>query len=568
MLEQQSKNGALGGFVGGGHGVDVATRFAIFELSSGDRADVGNGVGGRGGGGDREFEVGHRISLGAPCAPEYGIQSSRMKSLALALVAALAAWASFPPTELGFVVVAVVPLLLLSVLSAPTPRTAIAAGLLFGVTFMSLLMSWLSALGIEAMIGLMLSQALWYPLWARVVWKFRDSTSATLVTIAVGGWTAMEFGRARLPAGGLNWGALGYPLGEWAAYRSLSQFVGATGLEVLLVLVGVSLVMAALRRDMRLVVVAVGVVVAAVGVGGFSNNAPAGEVVRVAIVQGNSPCPRTHCPNERQQIFENHLRLTSDIDAGSVDLILWAESSSTFPANASDEQAQLVADEARRIGATLVVGGDRGGTATTFINSNVIFSPEGRIVGEYLKNHPVPFGEYVPLRPIFGLIPATDQVPRDMVRGDGPVVVDTPFGQIGTVISFEGAFARYGRSSVAGGAGLLLVASNESSYGDSPAAAQFIGMTRMRAAENGVDVVHGAVTGSSVIITNGGELGEQSGLFEEAVVTGEVQMRTAAPTLYTKWGDWLAVAAMVAGAYVFMIEAMTTLAPSRRSAGN
>lgn len=216
-----------------------------------------------------------------------------MKSLALALVAALAAWASFPPTELGFVVVAVVPLLLLSVLSAPTPRTAIAAGLLFGVTFMSLLMSWLSALGIEAMIGLMLSQALWYPLWARVVWKFRDSTSATLVTIAVGGWTAMEFGRARLPAGGLNWGALGYPLGEWAAYRSLSQFVGATGLEVLLVLVGVSLVMAALRRDMRLVVVAVGVVVAAVGVGGFSNNAPAGEVVRVAIVQGNSPCPST-----------------------------------------------------------------------------------------------------------------------------------------------------------------------------------------------------------------------------------------------------------------------------------
>ena len=565
MLGQQPENGAFGGFVGGGYGVYVAARFGIFELSSGNGADIGNGGGCCSGRRDGELKVGHRISLGAPRELQHGIQSSEMKSLALALVAAFAAWASFPPMELGFLVIVVVPLLLLSVISAPTSRLALASGLLFGVTFMSLLMSWLAALGIEAMIGLMMSQALWYPLWARVVWKFRDCTSATLVTIAVGGWTAMEFGRARLPAGGLNWGALGYPLGEWAAYRSLSQFVGATGLEVLLVLVGVSLLMAILRRDMRWVGVALGVVVLAVGVGGFSNNAPDGEEVRVAIVQGNSPCPRTHCPNERQLIFESHLRLTSEIEAGRVDLVLWAESASTFPAIESDAQAQLVAAEARRIGATLVVGGDRGGTPTTFINSNVIFSPEGRIVGEYLKNHPVPFGEYVPLRPIFGLIPVTDQVPRDMVRGDGPVVVDTPFGKIGSVISFEGAFARYGRSSVEAGAGLLLVASNESSYGDSPAAAQFIGMTRMRAAENGVDVVHGAVTGSSVIITNGGELGPESALFEEAVVTGEVNMRTGPSTLYTRWGDWVAVVAIVAGAYVFMVETMEGLTPSRRS---
>jgi apolipoprotein N-acyltransferase len=73
-------------------------------------------------------------------------------------------------------------------------------------------------------------------------------------------------------------------------------------------------------------------------------------------------------------------------------------------------------------------------------------------------------------------------------------------------------------------------------------------MSRMRAAENGVDVIHGAVTGSSVLITQGGVLGEPTGLFEKAILTGTVRIRTAGPTLFARWGDWLAVAAMILGA--------------------
>jgi apolipoprotein N-acyltransferase len=89
-------------------------------------------------------------------------------------------------------------------------------------------------------------------------------------------------------------------------------------------------------------------------------------------------------------------------------------------------------------------------------------------------------------------------------------------------------------------------------------------MTRMRAAENGVDVIHGAVTGASVVITNGGELGEQSDLFEDAVIEGVVRMRTQGPTLYTRWGDWLAVAAMVAAAYAAMVQIMQDIPPVSR----
>jgi len=487
-----------------------------------------------------------------------------MRSLLLAVLAALCAWAAFPPVGIEFLVLLVVPLLTVGVLQARSSKTAIAVGLLFGVTFMGLLMSWLLALGVEAMMALILSQALWFPLWSRLVWRFRDAPSSTLATVAIGGWAASEFARARLPAGGLNWGALSYPLGEWAEFRSVAHFVGASGLEVIVVAMGVLIGLAVLRFRSKYGVVAAAILVAGIGVGSLADSGPVGEVVRVTIVQGNSPCPQTHCQNERQLIFENHLRLTRQIEAGSTDLVLWAESSSSFPATASDPRAQEVSAEAQRIGAVLVSGGDRGGTTTTFVNSNIFFSSEGQIVGEYLKNHPVPFGEYIPLRSIFGDLSVTSQVPRDMERGEGPVVVTTPFGDIGSVISFEGAFARYGRSSVAEGAQLLIVASNESSYGESSAADQFIGMTRMRAAENGVDVIHGAVTGASVVITNGGELGEQSDLFEDAVIEGVVRMRTQGPTLYTRWGDWLAVAAMVAAAYAAMVQIMQDIPPVSR----
>jgi apolipoprotein N-acyltransferase len=134
-----------------------------------------------------------------------------------------------------------------------------------------------------------------------------------------------------------------------------------------------------------------------------------------------------------------------------------------------------------------------------------------------------------------------------MIPGDGPVVFDLGDGlKMGSVISFEGGFSRYPRQHVEEGANLIVVATNEGSYGTTPGSDQFIGMTRMRAAELGLDVIHSAVTGRSVVIEHNGDfLTEPSGLGTQEVIYGHFQPRP--PSIYARTGDVLMIAFAAVG---------------------
>jgi apolipoprotein N-acyltransferase len=233
-----------------------------------------------------------------------------------------------------------------------------------------------------------------------------------------------------------------------------------------------------------------------------------------------------------------------------VDLVVWSEGSTgSFNADPvqNPEIGEAIGVEARRIGAWFLVGSDRPLSETHWINANVLFNPEGEIVGEYQKQRPVPFGEYIPWRPVFEWIPDLDQVPRDMIPGQGPVVFDLGDGvEMGSVISFEGGFSRYPRQNSRAGANLIVVATNEGSYGTTPGSDQFIGMTRMRAAELGTPVIHAAVTGKSVFIGEGGEFtSESTGLGTMEILTAVVA--PSARSIYASTGDVVMIAVALLG---------------------
>lgn len=491
-----------------------------------------------------------------------------MRSIVYSALAGLVLYLAFPPVGIGLLAVPALALFFHAAGSAASARRAALAGLAFGMAFFGLLFPWLSELGLIAFVPLWLVQSVFTTAFGWWMWRVRSLTEWRWVLAIVGGWALTEAVRARFPLGGFEWGIVGYTMGEHAFTRDATQWIGTSGWSVLVVAVAAGLVAGVRWRRWE---TAGGAIAIAFALGVAGQLWPAvsdGPTVDVAIVQGSTPCPGTHCENERYRTYQSHLELTRSLEPGAVDLVVWPEGSSGgFSADPILDPAigAEMGGEASRLGAVLLAGGDRPISDTEWLNANVVFDESGEIIGEYRKRHPVPFGEYIPLRPWFAWIPELAAVPRDMVPGGDAVVFEVSWGRLGSVVSWEGSFARFPRDEVAAGAELLVVATNQGSYPYSEASEQFIAMTRMRSAELGTDVVHAGVVGRSTIITDAGEVGPLTGQATAEVLVGRTQLRTAGPTLFVRIGNWVQWLAVLAALVVLRVEGLVPGLPVRRS---
>lgn len=477
-----------------------------------------------------------------------------MRQVLYAVASALLMWLSFPPVNLGVLVfVAPVPLLW-ALRRARTAREAGWLGFTFGFLFFGSLLYWIMSLGVVAWFPLTTVMGLWAAGYGLILFVARNWSPWRWWLVAVGGWALWEFLRARWPFGGFPWGSVGYPVGTLSWPRGAAQWIGASGWGVVAVAFAAGVVlMLDEERDRRPLEIASGLILTLTLLGAVFAPYAAGAPVRVAVVQGNSPCPRVHCEGEKVRIYSSHMALTNQIPAGDVDLVVWGESSFGGAVNPTfnGDVRRDMGDQAARIGAYLLAGGTRPAREGEFDNYNILFGPEGQVIGEYMKRHPVPFGEYVPFRRVLQFIPQLEQVPNDMNRGSAPVVwtisVDGEQGGLGSVISFEGAFARLMRDTVRAGARLVVVNTNEASYGVGPASDQLIGMVRMSAASLGVDVVVAAITGKSTVVRADGSVGRTTDLFTEEVLFGRANFQESRRTVFAVAGPWLQMLAIALG---------------------
>ncbi|MDP9068122.1 MAG: apolipoprotein N-acyltransferase [Actinomycetota bacterium] len=436
-------------------------------------------------------------------------------------------------------------------------------GFAFGVGFFGALLIWISIVGYIAWALLIVLQSLFTGLFGLLwSWLSRHGRVWLRVAVAAAAWVAVEYVRSVFPLRGFTWGQLAqsqHDLFFWTLRPA--AWGGAWLVAAILVAVNACIAEAITSNGRRRLAPALAAAALLTAPLALPVAAADGPVMRVAIVQGNVPRQFTGGQFEKElAITRSHARLTKQLDPGEVDLVVWPESAVGLDLQRAPVVAEEVASAAQAVQAPMIVGGNLDIDADRYKVVAFHVSPEGEVVDVYQKTHLVPFGEYVPGRDLIGWLPPLQQVPRDAVVGAEPKVFALPKGPVATVISFEGDFGSLVRKPIAVGGRLLVVATNTSTWEESWASAQHVAFSQVRAAENGVGVVHAALSGISAFIEPGGELVEQTGLFETTTLVHPMSLGVS-PSFYARTGDWFAYLALVLTA----LAAVGAAATDRRS---
>jgi apolipoprotein N-acyltransferase len=130
-----------------------------------------------------------------------------------------------------------------------------------------------------------------------------------------------------------------------------------------------------------------------------------------------------------------------------------------------------------------------------------------------------------------------DLVPRDFAQGDEVGVLDVGPVRLGDVICFEVAYDDLVRDVVTGGGRLLVVQTNNATFGRSAETEQQLAMGRLRAVEHGRTLLVAATSGISAVIAPDGELVDDAPVFTREVLVHDVPVRTGT-TPATRVGAW------------------------------
>jgi apolipoprotein N-acyltransferase len=365
-----------------------------------------------------------------------------------------------------------------------------------------------------------------------------------------------------LPFGGFPWGRWAFSQAE-SPLKWFAPLGGAPLVSFAVALAGALLASLVVQRGVfrRLTAGLAGCLVVLLGAGlslPLRPDTGHDRTLTVAAIQGDVPDRGLEFNARRRQVLDNHvaqtLKLAAAVKAGTVakpDLVLWPENASDIDPTDNPDAAQAIQQATDAVGVPILVGALLDGPGPTHVtNAGLVWQPSTAAhpgPGErYIKRHPVPFGEYIPLRSLARKVSSkVDLVRDDMVAGRGNgLLVQTPV-PIGDVICFEVAYDNLVNSSVRAGAQLLVIQTNNATFGHSSETYQQLAMARLRAVEHARTVFQVATSGKSAIIDPSGRtLAESGALFTADTLLARVPLARQT-TLATRTGaaaEWLLVA--------------------------
>ena len=279
--------------------------------------------------------------------------------------------------------------------------------------------------------------------------------------------------------------------------------------------------------------------------------------VPIAVIQGNIDQGVKWDPAFQAASIKTHSRLSFEAKKENPELIVWPESATPFYLFYDKEPTQKVIESIQQADTDFLIGSPsfvRNQGNIEYYNSAYLVQPGSKNIQKYDKAHLVPYGEYVPFKrwlPFLGKIVA--QVGDFRPGEPGKTLPWKKGASVGIQICYEIIFPGLSREMVRNNAVLLINITNDAWFGTTSGPYQHFSMTVFRSVENRRTLVRAANTGISGFIDPVGRILASTQLLEEAAVTRTVPL-IRHRTIYTRFGDLLALACLAGTIFVILFE--------------
>lgn len=277
-----------------------------------------------------------------------------------------------------------------------------------------------------------------------------------------------------------------------------------------------------------------------------------GIKVRFGLVQGDISQRRVSTSEMAQEALDIYLALSHELAKQRPDIIIWPETAVPYPYFGGHKVSAMYRSEVYKLvtanNIPLLTGTldfiITGARKYEMTNSAFLIAPNGFVQDKYAKINRVPYGEFVPLRPLLPeKLAQAVGMGRDLKAGNDPSPLEIlPNVRAGMSICYESIFASLARDEVNLGANLLLAINNDAWYPESSEPEQHVANALFRCIENNVPALRAGNNGAGVFILPSGRIAWSMSKHlltrERKIGIAEVTLpQKIEKTFYTKYSD-------------------------------
>jgi apolipoprotein N-acyltransferase len=302
------------------------------------------------------------------------------------------------------------------------------------------------------------------------------------------------------------------------------------------------------------------------------------RLARIAVVQPYIAQDVKWDPARIPAILDVLQSVTLQAAKARPDLLVWPEASTPLAVRGHPEAKAFTETLVKRADVPLLLGSVAIEQPNTpeerWYNGAFLVTPgEGVTDRFYAKRHLVPFGEFVPLRPILGWLEKFVPIGGDFQPGDTPAPLLVPVRDrllaFGPLICYEDIFPQLARNTTFAGANVLAVLTNNGWFGEGGAAYQHAAHSVLRAVENRRPVLRCGNGGWSGWIDEFGVVrrvvvNDAGTIYFRGTQTIEIQRDrrwVEQTTVYTDYGDWFVIVCAGLACFGFALLKLHALAP-------